>query len=220
MLLDALPEPTPLAQLSRREGEMRYVTQHFSDLQGLKWVPLWAGALALLYAFPYGHAVPVHTVLVACGAATVPVLACTRWMNRWYKEHYGFVGVAKMQPEQIPGASLVLTLLFILIAVLATSPQASSGYIILVMQAQNFLVLKCFYACPQSRPVQLRRALYIAATLASISAIAYAAVCPRFSWRAMQIWLWSLLVLGLYDHWLLAFLSRPRQFELAEAFHE
>ena len=198
---------------------MRYVTQHFSDLQGLKGVPVCAGVLVLLHAFPPGHP-PVRAVLSACGGLLALTIAWASWMNRRYKERYGFVGAAKTQPEETPGASLAMWLCFVLIGVLAISPRAYPAYSYLILNAPTYLIAKCFYACPQSGPVRLRRALYIAAALAAVGTVVYAAFCQEFFRHAFQIWLWSLLILGLYDHWLLGFLLRPRRAGLAEAAHD
>ena len=223
MLLDALPEPTPLAQLSRREGEMRYVTQHFSDLQGLKWSPFWAGLLISFYV-PHGFYVPhdrVHQriAMSAFGAVIVLSAACAWRMKRWYKDRYGFVGAAKTPPEQSRGAGLLMLLCLPCMFVLAVSRRDVSIYVSLVLMTQTYLLPKCA-ACPRSGPVRLRQLLYRVVATASLSISVYAAISPISGKLAFILWLWSLLLLGLYDHWLLGFLLRPRYTGLAEASHD
>ena len=55
MIFDAVPtEAQRLEKMSPRERELRYVTQHFKDLQGLQAVPIVAGILLVWYLVPHG----------------------------------------------------------------------------------------------------------------------------------------------------------------------
>ena len=217
MLLDDVPGPVHIASLDRREGELRYVTQNFNDLQGLKLMPFWAGFLILLFAYSHKHA-PVLGVLMAFVAVIALTFAWASFLSRWYKERHGFIGAKLVQREQVRGASLAWWALAILNMGLLFSPRTLAANSTFDVITFFFLLPKCLLAPPRSGAIRLRQALYIVATLAGLGVWVYAAVCPR----ALQtwIWLWSMLLLGLYDHWLLGYLLGPRRFKIAESSHE
>ncbi len=220
MLLDALPEPTPIAQLSGREGELRYVTQNFRDLQTLKALPFCAGGLLSVEILPQRH-LSIAVVMMMGSAVLVLGWVCAAWLERWYKERYGFVSATKIQPEQVPGAGPITWLSFALILILFISTSTrDSWFYVLYAQLISFLLSRCLHACPQSAPIRLRQVLYIGTTLAAVGAIVYVAICPGFRWHAVETWFGSIAVLSLYDHWLLSYLLRPRGLQISEGRHE
>lgn len=219
MLLDALPEPTPIAQLSGREGELRYVTQNFQDLKGLQLVPFWSGMLAIFQVLPHGHT-PLRIVLPAFAIVIMLTFLWASWISRWYKERYGFIAAVKSHPEQVSGAGLVWIVCLILLFALTVSSRTLPGYIPLINTTLVFLVPKCLQACPRSAAVHFRRASYTIAASASIGVAVYASFYSAHSSLGVRIMLASLLLLGLYDHWLLGFLLRPRSLQVREAPYE
>ncbi len=221
MLLDALPEPAPIASLNRREGELRYVTQNFNDLQGLRGAALFSGLLLLFHLFPHGHA-PWRAVLATFSGVFVLGWAWAVFMTRWYKERYGFVGVTRVRAERVPGTGLAMWLCFGLFAALFIFFRAKLMYLNIAEISVVLLLPKCFLAAPRSAATRLRRTLYAAATSAALGSTVYAVICPGSQRWVLEIWiwLWSMLLLGLYDHWLLGYLLGPPRFKIAESARE
>jgi hypothetical protein len=89
----------------QRDGELRYVTQHFADLQGLRMVPLWA-ALVLLSVLEYTHSVSRRQGPELFLGMLVLAVAWQAFAGRWYRRHYGLV---TRREERVP--SQVLSIL-------------------------------------------------------------------------------------------------------------
>ena len=218
MLIDALPEPTPMAQLGRYEGELRYVTQHFKDLQGLKLAPFSISMLMLLCAFPRGHH-RARVVAVVIGGTIALIVGGIWFVARWYSARYGFVQLALSRREILPGSKLATILCLVVFAILVIFAHARQPDLSMVPLVKSLFLPQCFFAVPQSGAVRLRRLLYVSSTLAVTGFLIGGAFSSRCHWMALYVFLWSLLLLGLYDHWLLSYLLRPRPLEQAEARH-
>src|ERR1700691_5799352 len=83
-----------LFSASRRGEQVAYATQHFQDLQGLRYVPLWTAWL-LLSAFSKPTQLPQrHFVEITILILAVFCIAWLPWITRWYRLHYGTVMAA------------------------------------------------------------------------------------------------------------------------------
>lgn len=74
----------------QRDQELRYVTGHFADLQGLRMAPFWAAILALDMAGPTWASSRSLTMWTASGTLLLTV-AWVIYGGRWYRRRYGVI---------------------------------------------------------------------------------------------------------------------------------
>jgi hypothetical protein len=102
----------------QRDDELRYVTKHFADLQGLRMAPLWA-AFVLLSALEYSQAISRRQALeISLGMLALAL----GWMvvaGRWYQRRYGLV-----TPREERESSRILSI----IETDRRSPKVSGGW--------------------------------------------------------------------------------------------
>jgi hypothetical protein len=104
-----------LSELQRGD-ELRYVTQHFTDLQGLRMAPVFA-AFLLLAVLEQTHAVTQQQALLLLLGLSLLVLAWVFYAGRWYRRRYGLVTPREEDRAYAQVPSPVLS-------ILATEPAA------------------------------------------------------------------------------------------------
>ncbi len=190
----------------RRGEELRYVTQHFDDLQGLRLAPL----LLYLMSLPLiksAHFSSRANDLVMVGGVAV-FLASFFGMNRWFQSRYGFVvRPAAAFTKRSPWRTRLFLLLYLVAAGLAITgfilrPQAPGAWGA-VVPAWVLLSPRCFEPVPASGVLVTRRVLYAAALLVVLTVSIWDWFGHPVKWMTLQSLVVSLLVLALYDHWLL-----------------
>ena len=205
--------------------ELRYLTTHFRDLQGLRMAPFWGALLVLTSLAKTGSFSRGHLFW----AAVVLVAAQFGWLHlsgRWYERRYGVVKepeatvpsglISIMHPEARPqGAarrrygyhSDVNAVLFLIWA-LALVPgiflghHAQPGFLAMLVTAYQVFA-RCIYPVAKNWLVFLRRILAATALIAMVGTyLEY-----RFARMDLLTWMAALLsillLLDLYDHWLL-----------------
>jgi len=216
-----------LSDAPSRGQELRYLTAHFRDLQGLRMAPFWFALLILTSlaktgSFSRGHLAWSAAVLIA---------AQFGWLHlggRWYDRRYGVVKEAEpsvrsglisiMHPEAphyganplarrygyLSGVNAVLFLLWAFSIVPDIFLGHRPGYWQLVMFVTVFQVFpRCIYPVTNNWSVLLRRIFAVTATIAMIG------IYLEFRFARMDLWTWMalllsfLLLLDIYDHWLL-----------------
>jgi hypothetical protein len=217
-----------LNDVSSQDQELRYLTAHFRDSQGLRMAPFWFALLILTSlaktgSFSRGHLAWSAAVLIA---------AQFGWLHlggRWYERRYGVVKepeppvpsglISIMHPEAPPqyaanplarrygylsGINAVLFLLWAFTIVPDIFLGHRPGYWQLVMFVTVFQVFpRCIYPVTNNWSVLLRRIFAVTATIAMIG------IYLEFRFGRMDLWTWMalllsfLLLLDIYDHWLL-----------------
>lgn len=213
---------------SPRGEELRYVTEHFNDLQGLRIAPLWAGLLALSLTM-ISHDL-VHWYFAV---ATMVFLLSGGWMywsKTWYSSRYGVVVdpdfseqrseiISIMHPSVRPPRwtrSRPLTVNFLLLMAFIAPmfyPRLHNSTEVGLLAFVFFVLPRCFYSVPQNTIIQMRRLLAIFGMIA----ICVISVCgllhPANKWLYLT-WSWAiLLLLDLYDHWLFTRLLKGSSME-------
>ena len=228
--------------VSSQGQELRYLTAHFRDLQGLRMAPFWLALLVLTCLAKTGSFSGGHLAW----SAVVLIAAQFGWLylgGRWYGGRYGVVKepeppvpsrlISIMRPEASPkraanplarrygylsGVNAVLFLLWAFSIVPDIFLGHHPGYWQLVMFATVFQLLpRCLYPITNNWSVLLRRIFAVTVTIAIIG------IYLEFRFERMDLWNWMasllgfLLLLDLYDHWLLNHLISG---EFTERSHE
>jgi hypothetical protein len=214
-----------LNDVSSQGQELRYLTAHFRDLQGLRMAPFWLALLVLTSLAKTGSSTRGHL----SWAAVIVIAAQFGWLylgGRWYGRRYGVVKepepavpsglISIMHPEVTPTNPLarrygylsdvnaVLFLLWSLTFVpdMFLGHRAQPGMFALYV-AVFLLFPRCLCPVTDNWSVLLRRILATTALIAMVGIyLEY-----RFARIDLQTWmalLFSfLLLLDIYDHWLL-----------------
>ncbi len=208
MLLDAVYEEK-LEGAEGREAELRYVTEHFRDMQSLQAAPILIGG-CLASAFVRHGGKHVSGVLLGSLFLMLITWGWAAWLQRWYKARYGEITKPRISPERLPGAGLLTTALLLLYAVLWIVPKHINTAWVFLLYGQSSLLQICTAAAPRHRWILLRRLLYrIAFVVTTISTIEVY-LSDLYEYPAIFALCASPLVLVLYDHWLLGYLLRAR----------
>ncbi|MFY9938324.1 MAG: hypothetical protein WAK33_15705 [Silvibacterium sp.] len=219
---DALPATT------HRGEELRYVTEHFHDLQGLYFAWFWAGLLFLCFLSSSTHLSRGHVLIVAVSIIALFLPVGVPCIHAWYKR-YGMVQnrapeISEAKPLSIldtkpaPRRTPVLFWAWLGIWGVFVGTGLFRGLdahrSALNLWISLWLTLpRCFYPAPANGFIQLRRALYIAGSAAIFFAILGVPFVPLLhssKWLLLEIVCTTLLVLSLYDHWLLNHLLSAR----------
>ena len=214
-----------LNDTSGQDQELRYITAHFRDLQGLRMAPFWASLLVLTSlaqaeSFSRGH---LAWVAVAC---TVAQFGWLHWSGRWYEGRYGVVKepdlpvrsglISILHPEAPPkltgnrlygyrsGAAAVLFLVWAsaLVPGIFLGHNAQPGTLAILATAY-LIVPRCFYPLTKRWSVILRRVFAVTAVITIVGTFTSYRLDQMGLWTWMAVLLSSLLLLDLYDHWLL-----------------
>ena len=205
--------------------ELRYLTAHFRDLQGLRMAPFWLALLALTSLAKIGSFSRWHLFW----AAVVLIAAQFGWLHlsgRWYEQRYGVVKepeppvpsglISIMHPEARPQRALnrrygylsdvnaVLFLLWTFTTVpdIFRGHNVQPGYLVMLVTAYQVFP-RCIYPVTNNWSVLLRR------IFASTALIAMIGIYLEYRFAQMDLWTWMalllsfLLLLDIYDHWLL-----------------
>jgi len=217
-----------LSEASSNGQELHYLTAHFRDLQGLRMAPFWGALLVLTSLAKTGSFSGVQLAW----AAGVLVAAQFGWLylgGRWYERRYGVVKesepqvhstlISIMHSEAQPtgsgnplarrygylsGVNAVLFLLWALTFVpdLFLGHHAQPGLFAALLAAFQVLP-RSVYAVTSNWSILLRRILAATAMIAMIG------IYLEYRFARMDLWTWMalllsfLLLLDLYDHWLL-----------------
>ena len=231
-----------LNDVSSQGQDLRYLTAHFRDLQGLRMAPFWLELLVLTSLAKTGSLSRGHLAW----AAAVVIAAQFGWLHLgglWYDRRYGVVKepepavpsglISIMHPEGTPqraanplarrygyvsGVNAVLCLLwaFTFVPDLFLGHLAQPGmFAFFVATFQVFG--RCICPVTDNWSVVLRRVLATTAMIAMIG------IYFDYRFARMDLLTWMalmfsfLLVLDLYDHWLLSHLLNG---DFAERGHE
>lgn len=217
-----------LEDASSRGQALRYLTAHFRDLQGLRMAPFWLALLVLTSLAKTGSFSRGHLAW----AAAVLIAAQFGWLHLsglWYERRYGVVKepepavpsglISIMHPEAtsrsaanplarrygyLSGVNAVLCLLwaFTFVPDLFLGHHTQPGmFALLVATYQVFA--RCICPVTNNWSVLLRRILAATAIIAMVG-IYLDYRFARMDLLTWMAWMFSfLLLLDLYDHWLL-----------------
>jgi hypothetical protein len=221
-------QTSTLSEASSNGQELHYLTAHFRDLQGLRMAPFWGALLVLTSLAKTGSFSGVQLAWTA----GVLVAAQFGWLylgGRWYEHRYGVVKesepqihsalISIMHSEAQPtrsgnplarrygylnGVNAVLFLLWALTFVpdLFLGHHAQPGLFAALLAAYQ-VVPRCIYPVTSNWSILLRR------ILAATAMIAMLGIYLEYRFARMDVWTWMalllsfLLLLDLYDHWLL-----------------
>jgi hypothetical protein len=222
------------------EGQqLRYVTAHFRDLQGLRMAPFWGALLILTSLANAGSFLREHLAWAAF-AVTAAQFGWLYLSGRWYERRYGVVKepeppvrsglISILHPETRPQRtpnryygyySGVFSVLFPIwglsfVPGLFLGHRAQPGGFALLLAAYQ-IVPRCFYPVTGDWSVFLRRILAVAALVAMVG------IYLEYRFAQIKFWTWMALLLSfpllldVYDHWLLNHLLNT---DFTEASHE
>ncbi len=210
-----------LLNTDERSEQLRYVTTHFKDLQGLRLAGMWAALLILSGTGPSLHRLPPGRRVIVALAILLPGLSWLIWSNRWYTRRYGFV--KKPEPAISSGFTSILhpgpqprgdrdhsgVLFRYFLAAMVIVPQffqrfdgqsASQTFPLLLM---IFVLPRCLYATNGNALIGVRRILSIAASVIACAMYLSFLLIRSGKWFDLAGVYAVLLLLDLYDHWLL-----------------
>lgn len=189
---------------SQRSAELRYLTQHFDDLQGLRLTPVWIFLLVRPLLSPPHLSMRANTV-----ALSIIVLALYLWLRsiqRMYRMSCGVV-LKPTQNESVRTWLHAVRFLSCLPLVINVASLIMSGRslidpisAIIPLLISLFLLPRCLDRAPDYGILQLRLWLYRAATCGLV----FLAVTSVFWSSGMrltpEILAGTLLLLSLFDH--------------------
>lgn len=202
----------------QHDDELRYATEHFADLQGLRTAPFWA-ALVLFCALEYALAMSRVQALEAFLLMLLPGGVWFAYAGRWYRHHYGLVIPRDRSASPVlsimqtgrrsavaAGWNAVAVLLFVLFSVpllLHKFAGRNTAFGLLIIL---FLLPKAFSSGGVSRSVRGRRLLAMGGIVV-IGVLHFTFLLARLDqWQYLGGTATVLLLVSLYDHWLLAHL--------------
>ena len=195
--------------------ELRYVTEHFRDLQGLRFAPFWTAGLLVAIVLPFFPLSRLHTVeMLIIGFLALAAI----WIpspHAWYRRHYGTI-VAPVPRQPAPGLGLVMVGFLVAFAgsALFSSLDRYRGafnlWVVLI-----WMLPICFSAGPPSPLIRLRRVLYSAACLILFLIPGSIPFLHPSKWLVISSICGTLLVLNLHDHWLLRHFLHPGAAEVS-----
>ena len=214
-----------LNDVSSQGQELHYVTAHFRDLQGLRMAPFWGALLVLTILAKTGSFSGVQLAW----AAAVLIAAQFGWLyfgGRWYERHYGVVKepeppipsrlISITHPEVTPQRATagryaylsgIFSVLFLIWALryvpgIFLGHNAQPGTLAMLAAAYQIFP-RCFHPITNNWFIFLRRVLAASALIAMVG------IYLEYRFARMDLLTWMalllsiLLLLDLYDHWLL-----------------
>jgi hypothetical protein len=219
-----------MVAMGRRGEELKYVTEHFRDLQGLYFAWLWGGMLVLLMLSSSGRISRRHLLIVTASFLALFLLVGIPCIRAWYRR-YGVVerrdpeiqstwplSILNEKPAPRPRAQGSAALL-ILASWFLTEGMAlfrsTDGYlgVLNLWFALVLTIPRCFFYPTPNGFIQLRRATYIvgsAVIFFIIFSYPYVPAVRHLGMRVPEIICGTLVALSLYDHWLLRHLLSAR----------
>jgi hypothetical protein len=210
----SITQSAALPDASCPGGELRYVTQHFRALQGLRLAPLWGASVLLAVVAPLFQLSRWHATEILISAVIAFAGIWLPWSHLWYRRHYGTI--VNPTPQSSASGFMIAMVIFLALLVGSALFQSLDRH----RAALNLWIVllstlpPCFYLGPPSILIRLRRALYIAG-----SVILFLIPCSVFflhpsKWLVLFSISATLLLLSLYDHWLLHYLLHKRTPEI------
>jgi hypothetical protein len=204
-----------LSDASPRGEELRYVTEHFRALQGLRMAPLWAAMLLLVIVASLFHVSRSHLV-EATIIGGIPFAAIwVPWSNAWYRRHYGTIVKPASQPVA-PGFAftmVVFMIVFVGSAIFSSLDRYRGAFNLWI--PLMFTLRPCFEIGPPSMLIRLRRALYTTGSAAIFLIPCSVPFLHPSKWLVVSSISATLLLLSLYDHWLLHHFLHPGTSEIS-----
>jgi hypothetical protein len=220
-----------LLATSQRAEELRYITEHFRDLQGLRSAPFWAGLLVLSgvaagYALTRWHYATVATAIL---------LFEIGWLfgiTGWYRRQYGVVAIAERRAPsgilsifkaEVPPRTTAIyghTLLKCVLLGLYFGPMlfrqfdgrgGQFGLLIVVF----ILLPRCFFSAPAQGLVRFRLVFSVAGSIAICALYVGFLFGYTSKWQYIGAICTIMLSLDLFDHWLLAQMLGGRSAEVS-----
>ena len=144
-----------------------------------------------------------HVLEIAILLLVLFVVVWLPWSNAWYNRRYGTVEKPTIPPSA-PGLFWAMIALIAIAAgtmvVPSLDPYRGSLNLWVVLL---YTLPRCFYFAPATIVIRLRRALYIAGSLSIIFLIGSLLFLHPSKWIMLAALCSTLLLLNLYDHWLL-----------------
>lgn len=87
-----------LAEMDRRGRELRYLTEHHRDLQGLVQAPVWAFVMLVMWwadAVSRAIGLRMWALWILAIVVGLAVVKLSRWTKDWYERRYGVVWIAE-----------------------------------------------------------------------------------------------------------------------------
>lgn len=106
---------TAVLAVGRHGEQLRYVTEHFQDLQGLRLAPFWAYVL-ISVLFERVHRPDKMIFLILVGGLLLLAVSWV-WVGRWYRNRYGLV----MKPVAQQSYSRAQAWLGVIVIVIGTA---------------------------------------------------------------------------------------------------
>jgi hypothetical protein len=212
--------------VSERVAELNYVTEHFTDLQGLTAVPILAALLVCIVLAGEWEPVAARpfswAVAGSVASGFVLSLAASEAVSRWYKRRFGVVKNGLWRGATPRAKRLTMASRVIIAVVMFIVWEYSNVKALVMMGTLTGLFPRCYETVPPIPALRLRRLLYVTA-LGMQLALLGSRIAFHLEFLAMLGGMvGSYLCLGLYDHWLLTHLlreSRPGR-PVLEATHE
>jgi hypothetical protein len=102
---------TALSDASLRGEELRYVTEHFGDLKGLRVAPFWAGVLLVTVVIPLFSLSRLRALEALILFFVVLAAIWIPWSGAWYRRHYGTVVNPERSRAPFLGAAMIVFLI-------------------------------------------------------------------------------------------------------------
>jgi hypothetical protein len=192
--------------------ELRYVTEHFRDLQGLRFAPFWTAGLLVSIVLPFFPLSRSHVVMLVIGFLALAAIWIP-WSHAWYRRNYGTIE-APVRRQSAPGLRIVFIaflIVFLIVFIrnalfssLDRYPAAFNLWLVLF-----WMLPICFYAGPPTLRIRLRCVLYRAGCLILFFIPGSITFLHPSKWLVISSICGTLLVLSLYDHWLLRHFLHP-----------
>ncbi len=193
-----------LMMLRERGEDLRYVTQHFQDLQGLGLAPFWAFVLASwLFGFTRSSG---RAILATILTSVLVVVISQLWARKWYTHRYGVVIKPASAKSQYTSPWQVLLIVLILGLGIGTMLfrlfDYNNAILPVLVLSVPILLPRCFDRAASSGAL-LRRMLYAASLAAVLTLSAWSSFGGLGGRWLLANMAGCCLLLSIYDHYLL-----------------
>jgi hypothetical protein len=204
-----------LPDASRRGEELHYITEHFRALQGLRLAPLWAALLLVAVVTPLFQLSRWHAAEISIIAVIAFAAIWLPWSHAWYRRNYGII-VTPAPRLAAPGFAFTMVVFMIVFAgtaIISSLDRYRGAFNLWI--ALIFTLRPCFAIGPPSVLIRLRRALYTAGSAAIFLIPGSVPLLHPSKWLVISAVSATLLLLSLYDHWLLHHFLHPSTSEIS-----
>lgn len=195
--------------------EIGYVTQHFRDLQGLRMAVIWATALLFQPKLTHWIHKPGQLTLLFLAAIAVDV-ASFFLMPRWYQHRYGFIEHSASPKYHLLALKIGLFAflgIFFGSMLFATAVQLERLLIpgLWILSMGIFFLLRACERIPSIPSVQVRSAIALVVVTTALTYILHTSRGNAPSYQLPLPMITVLILVYLYDHWLLEHLLRRKR---------